>query len=313
MSETITKLDFQSVYNLDEGPAALQGKEDWLFLVNDSNRCIDQYMGSYDIPAMLERFWIEALTRRQDYFSQLGIPYLFYVIPGKEYVYSSQLPDTVKRSPEPVLWQKLLTAIQVKTNVQIKSFYETMKANTTHNQLYYKSDSHWNAYGAWVASEVILSNLGHFFEGEFYPVGLDTYTSKDVLLKEPDLLNKKQVNFLNGEFHISETNYFPEEKRTILCPPNEFKPKVSPDAHPLQAPDSRRIVITQNSNLNKKRTALIFRDSFASELIPLLCGHFSRSVVVWQPDISREMVEMEKPDVVIQVMVDRFMSRAPRD
>ena len=49
--------------------------------------------------------------------------------------------------------------------------------------------------------------------------------------------------------------------------------------------------------------ALIFRDSFASRLIPYLSAHFSRAVYVWQKGFSAKAVEDEHPDVVIQEMV----------
>ena len=53
--------------------------------------------------------------------------------------------------------------------------------------------------------------------------------------------------------------------------------------------------------------AVIFRDSFASRLGPLLSEHFSRAVYLWQNDFDADAVEREHPDVVIQEIVGRHL------
>ena len=53
--------------------------------------------------------------------------------------------------------------------------------------------------------------------------------------------------------------------------------------------------------------ALIFRDSFASRLVPFLSEHFSRAVYLWQNDFDANAVLSENPDVVIQEIVGRHL------
>jgi hypothetical protein len=53
--------------------------------------------------------------------------------------------------------------------------------------------------------------------------------------------------------------------------------------------------------------AVIFRDSFASQLAPLLSEHFSRAVYLWQNDFDAQVVEEECPDIVIQEIVGRHL------
>ena len=52
-------------------------------------------------------------------------------------------------------------------------------------------------------------------------------------------------------------------------------------------------------------SAVMFRDSFTSRMMPFLSEHFSRSVYMWQNDFDRELVSQEKPDVVILEIVGR--------
>ena len=57
--------------------------------------------------------------------------------------------------------------------------------------------------------------------------------------------------------------------------------------------------------------AVMFRDSFATWLIPFLVDHFRRITFSWQYTFDRELVEKEHPDVVIQEMVERVLMDAP--
>jgi hypothetical protein len=52
---------------------------------------------------------------------------------------------------------------------------------------------------------------------------------------------------------------------------------------------------------------VIFRDSFASALVPFLSEHFSRAVYLWQNDVDAQVVEQEHPDIVIQEIVGRHL------
>ena len=51
----------------------------------------------------------------------------------------------------------------------------------------------------------------------------------------------------------------------------------------------------------------MFRDSYATWLIPLLSEHFRRIVFTWQYTLDRVLVEQEHPDVVIQEMLERTL------
>jgi hypothetical protein len=56
--------------------------------------------------------------------------------------------------------------------------------------------------------------------------------------------------------------------------------------------------------------AVVFRDSFASALVPYLSEHFSRALYLWQRDMDPAVIDAERPDVVIQEWVGRRLSTA---
>jgi len=53
--------------------------------------------------------------------------------------------------------------------------------------------------------------------------------------------------------------------------------------------------------------AVVLRDSMAIPLIPLLSENFSRAVYVSSRSLDRELIEREKPDVVIEELVERSL------
>jgi len=53
--------------------------------------------------------------------------------------------------------------------------------------------------------------------------------------------------------------------------------------------------------------AVVYRDSMAIPLIPLLSENFSRVACVWSQRIDPAFIAREKPDVVIEEMVERAL------
>jgi hypothetical protein len=52
---------------------------------------------------------------------------------------------------------------------------------------------------------------------------------------------------------------------------------------------------------------VMLRDSMAIALIPLLSENFSRSVYASTRELDRALIEREKPDIVIEELVERSL------
>jgi hypothetical protein len=76
---------------------------------------------------------------------------------------------------------------------------------------------------------------------------------------------------------------------------------VTPDPY---GEDGRIVAEQPDSSLPR---LVVFRDSFASRLIPYLSEHFSRSVYLWQNDFEPEVIQQEHPHIVIQEIVARHL------
>ena len=58
-------------------------------------------------------------------------------------------------------------------------------------------------------------------------------------------------------------------------------------------------------------TAVVFHDSFGWELRPFLAEHFRRIDCYWTSDFFAAPLAQQKPDYVIQVVVERYLIGAP--
>jgi hypothetical protein len=68
------------------------------------------------------------------------------------------------------------------------------------------------------------------------------------------------------------------------------------------------LVVTQRSGAPVAR-AVFFRDSFTSQMMPFLAEHFDRAVFVWTDGFDPQVVLRERPQVVVQQLVERKLMR----
>jgi hypothetical protein len=83
---------------------------------------------------------------------------------------------------------------------------------------------------------------------------------------------------------------------------HEVIPGPPPGKLPARPPE----IVYEHADKGLPR-AVMFRDSYATWLIPLLAENFSHIRSSWQYTFDYEIVEQEHPDVVIQEMVERAL------
>jgi hypothetical protein len=90
-------------------------------------------------------------------------------------------------------------------------------------------------------------------------------------------------------------------------PPLEpLEVKAAPDVLRKKWRQGSDPVVSRNNRCQGK--AVIFRDSFGNAWKPFLGYHFSEVVYLWQHEWDTDFLEREKPDVVIDEVVERFFN-----
>lgn len=140
--------------DLDPGKC-YRGKDDWLFLGNDYDRCVDALTGTW-IPSKAQR---EAQVRFfkgiDNIVRSCGAEFHMLIGPNKSTIYPEYLPPLTfpakKRAISPLVEQLKAKGISIFDSA------EHLLNNKDKGLLYYRSDTHWNHLGAKLAFEGFLA------------------------------------------------------------------------------------------------------------------------------------------------------------
>ena len=84
-----------------------------------------------------------------------------------------------------------------------------------------------------------------------------------------------------------------------------------PERHLHRSP-TRAPAVFERPDASHLPRCLVVGDSFCLELLPWLAESFSRLAFVWLPDPPLDLVELERPDLLLQVKSERFLLSGPQ-
>jgi hypothetical protein len=149
---------------------------------------------------------------------------------------------------------------------------------------YLKTDTHWNAFGGFVACQEIAKKLPGL-----EPLSLDSFELKKTAADGGDLAGLLGLKMA-------------EENAVSLIPKTNL-PSLEVSANPARNPDYKGPSFAKNSQ--EKGVAVVFCDSFGPALMPFLDCCFGKAACLQKHELDARWIEREKPDVVISEMVER--------
>jgi hypothetical protein len=235
--------------------------------------------------------------RRHDFVTARGIPYVVMIVPDKATIYPEYLPRWVTKVAPQTRLDRLYGALAAYPEITVLDLRPALTAAKPRERTYFKTDSHWNLVGATIGYDalatVLMAKVPGFPavppERPPYVAGVDFYSG--------DLA---QMIGSRGAFR--EDDIAPLGKVLANVAGHCAKPVPAPPSPPGAEADTL-IYACDRPGLP---TALVYRDSMAISLIPLLSENFRRVVYVSRP-FERTLVERERPDVVIEELVERTM------
>jgi hypothetical protein len=278
------------VFHVSASPDVILGRDGWLFYAGDG--------GSEDLisalpftSAELEK-WRETLQHTQDWLAARGIAYIFVLAPDKHVVYPEYLPASVHRVGLETRTGALVRYLRDHSTVRVVDLRPALHAAKAADRLYHRTDTHWNDRGAFVAYTALIQALGRGVVGE--PAPRAAFADARMMTAGMDL-----ARMLGLAADLSEED----------LPLVPLAPRYARVVEPLQSRPNLEVgrLVTEQADPSRPR-AVIFRDSFASALIPFLSEHFSRAVYLWQHNMAPDVVMAEQPRVVIQEWVGRHLN-----
>lgn len=265
-------------------PNVLRGREDWLFWTGEGN--MDDYQNAHPFSrADLEEIE-QKLSAVQERLAAQGIAFLVAPAPNKETIYPEMLPpEILKIGKQSRLDQLLAYLAEQHSAVRVLDVRPVLLANKTQRQLYYRTDTHWNDYGAYYASAEIFKVLQPEFPQLQLP-GLEAYHT------EEETISGDLARLLLTDPLFSESAL-------------QLEPLSPARARFLEKTD--RVITISEVNDAALPRAVIFRDSFANSLEPFLSERFKRAVYPWSFQVDWELIEREQPDLVIYELAERYL------
>ena len=289
--QTHGRLQFD-LFGVSPTDKVLPGRPPWLFL--RSGQVLDSSRNLYLFSAKELQAWVDMLAHRHAACTVMSIPYLFLVAPSKSTIYQEQLPQG---------WEP------VRTTSRLDQFYEALtnripqletldlrpilRLEAQRHRIYHHTDSHWNELGAFAAVQTVHRHLARQFpqlEPVEAPTGIEAR-------RQPYGGDLARLMGLKHVFHE-------EELRPVLPPRKLFVEGGGPlDLQLLDGPSFGRLVtVCPDAPL---ASAVVFHDSFGKVMVPYLGRLFRRTIFIWSNQFDEAVVARERPQVVLQEIVER--------
>jgi hypothetical protein len=267
----------------------VKGRNGWFFYADD--KAIEDYANVEPMTPQALANWRAAVLRADHWLRARSIAYVFTIVPDKHVVYEDEMPDTLSRVTDVSRTDQLFTTLQdTGLAVDLRGWLFEAKAR---ERIYQRTDTHWNDRGALVAYQRLIGAVR-----ARVPRTPPAWTRDDFEATE----RRVEARDLAGMMGLKRVL---EETDLPLIPRRPRRARVVEPAGAAPTAEEGRLV-TEIDDPSLPR-AVVFRDSFASRLVPFLSEHFSRVVYLWQNDFDADVVAREHPDVVIQEIVGRHL------
>jgi len=269
----------------------IRGREGWWFY-NDE-MALEDWLGATRFEEEELRDNVRLFQERRDWLAARGIALLVVIAPNKKTIYGEFLPEGFRKLREASRLDQLARAME-EGGIPFLDLRPALRAAKAVRQAYWKTDSHWNDWGALAGCSAIVDALRARFPAMPRLDPAD-YEARAVTTPGGDLAAMMLLE-----------NRIPEEN-VRMVPKNPLRAVDAPAPawkDPADLPGRRRIVKAVDDR--RLPRALFFRDSFGTAAIPHLAERFQRSVFLWTHRFNPGVVLAERPDVVVFEAAERY-------
>jgi alginate O-acetyltransferase complex protein AlgJ len=271
------------------------GRDGWLYLASDV--AISSFRATRPFtPEELEGYR-QIVEARRDWLAERGIPYVMIVAPNKDTIYPEFVPPTLNKVHQRSRLDQLVEHMRSRSTVEFIDVRNDLWQAKQFEPVYDATDSHWNAIGGYIAYSRIMD-----------AVHASLPQARAIPRSELRLTVEKGPG---GDLArmLGIADRLPELRRK-LGPSDHWHFHHTDLALPISKGDHPELTTATELADAKLPRAVLFRDSFAAQLIPFLAEDFQRILCIWNTDFERAMVEFEHPVVVIQEVVERSLEGA---
>jgi hypothetical protein len=276
-------------------PDVLVGRNGWLYFAGEA--MVEHVRRSRRFTHEDMENWRRLIKARQDWCVARGIAYLFVIAPDKQTIYPEYLPDWLDVGPEPSKVDQFMAFLANHPgDLDVVDLSSALRQAAKARQAYWRTDTHWNFFGSFAGYRAMINALTNQIPG-LIPLQPDFYDwANDPLPRLGDLA--KMLG--NDDAIKAETGAY----RPI---PRPGSPKLDPiyDEARVSRKSSAELKPFFTLNPQARGKAICFLDSFGDYWRKYLGQDFNEVLCIWRFAWDRPLIEREKPNVVIDEMVER--------
>lgn len=278
------------VFHVSDADSVIIGKNDWLYYNGRQFNVEDpeQDWNGTNIYSDAElKALADNMISMRDKLAAKGCDLVIFIAANKEHVYPENMPSSYGAPAEKRRLEQVVSYLQDNTDLRVVCPYDKLMETRQKEpdlQLYYKYDSHWNNVGSYIGSSMLDEELGH-------PMP-DISTLRITTAAPPryDLATMLHLgglltddpNYIVNDFTLNKVTTEYNDDRTEFRSTNE-----SANADP--------------------RKVFIIGDSYSTMMEQYIACNFSETYLNFYYNYTPEMLEREKPDVVIYETVERYI------
>lgn len=278
----------------------VMGTDGWLFYVKENNLSIAA--GEY--PGFDENVLADICQKQQFIQNALaaqGIEYVILLPPSKLSIYPEYLPGNfeIRDTPADILADYLEEHSTVKVVRLKQALLEEKEAGD--GLLYYKTDTHWNAYGAYISYCESIRKMNEWGIIGSDPVEVDF--SQGATMRD---LARMIVNDNEKYYEYGVHTFSIQNPRASSVQDGEKYEKITEYAAENQLVRSCYYLNPAQPNAS----FLVLCDSmFMFYGMPELFAENSSELIgVWSYDLTRQLIDIAQPDMVIFEMTERTLN-----
>ena len=265
------------------------GRDGWLFYgTKEDGDPIGNYMGENLCTEDELAYIASHVIEQRDDLAAKGIEFVIFVAPNRERVYSEYMPAAYGSPAEEYPAKQIIEYLKENTDIRVVYAYaDLMEARKiVDDNLYYKTDTHWNWLGGYVGTRALMRELGHDIPALDDP-GFSISSEGEPVSAMIDLMG------LNGWIRVDDNN--PQIRG------------VEENRVELKTFDYYRDTIESESDADDRRKLFMIKDSFAFYMQPYTAAQFAECTFVHKFYYSPELIDEYSPDIVVWEMVERYV------
>jgi hypothetical protein len=249
------------------------GQNGWLYYGADA---MSAALGEVSLPDAHMAGWQAYLEGMRDWLAERGVAYLFVITPNKQEIHPEYL-SARSQFVGPSVREQMADYLNAHSNVPFIDLTPVLLQAKGDDELFLRTDSHWNQLGAYYGYRAIMERLQNWFPS----LTAAPLTDFSVSHKSQGGGDLAQLFNLRQDF---------SDRLVTLTPHHASCAKPQPLTLPGNAPwATARKPQASTCATASPINLVMLRDSFANDLIPLLSEHFRRASYLTQANAQHPL------------------------